>query len=269
MGEAGLHVQPPLESSNVRKRHNPMHRTPHSNPTVEWAINEIRNKIPTETKHSQMTSGKASEHTIALKLRTTPVTWGIPMDEIMFSKFFSNFLHMNMMPWDSVITTESTYLPDARNYVHEIFVTKDSSEYLLMLDSDVQPPPDALERLIAHDKPVVSGIYHKKENFIVKDPNGNDIPISRPVVYDWAEEKDGKYWFNNRMIDGSGLEKVAGVGMGCVLMSRDAAVKLGSRPFDMNAGGEDLVLCKKMMDLGIDLYVDWSVKCAHLGVSWV
>jgi len=24
-----------------------------------------------------------------------------------------------------------------------------------------------------------------------------------------------------------------------------------------------------MMDLGIDLYVDWSLKCAHLGVSYV
>ena len=252
-----------------RKRHNSMLITPKSNKTVEWAVNEVRNKIPHETKHSQLASSHQSEHTIALKLRTTPITWGIPMDELMYSKFFTNFLHLNMMPWDSIITTESTYLPDARNYIHQIFVTKESTEYLFMLDSDVMPPPFVVESLLAHDKPVIAGIYHKKENYMVKTPDGNEIPLARPVVYDWVEEKDGKYWFNNRTVDGTGLEKVAGVGMGCVLMRKDVAVTLGERPYDMNAGGEDLVLCKKMMDLGIDLYVDWSLRCAHVGVSWV
>ena len=254
----------------TRKRHNSMHITPSSNKTVEWAVNEVRDKVRHETTHSQLeNSSYQSEHNIALKLRTTPITWGMPMDELLYSKFFTNFLHLNMMPWDSVITTESTYLPDARNYIHEIFVTKESTEYLFMLDSDVMAPPLIVESLMAHNKPIVSGVYHKKENYMVKTPDGNEFPIARPVVYDWVEEKDGKYWFSNRNTDGTGVEKVAGVGMGCVLMRKDVAVALGPRPFDMNAGGEDLVLCKKMMDLGIDLYVDWSLKCAHLGVSYV
>ena len=138
-----------------------------------------------------------------------------------------------------------------------------------MLDSDVMAPPFIVESLMAHDKPVVSGVYHKKENYMVKTPDGNEIPISRPVVYDWVEEKDGKYWFNNRQMDGKGLEKVAGVGMGCVLMRKDVAVALGERPYSMAHAGEDLGLCKALMDLGIDVYVDWSLKCAHLGVSYV
>ena len=43
----------------------------------------------------------------------------------------------------------------------------------------------------------------------------------------------------------------------------------GAKPYDMNRGTEDLVLCRKLMNLGIDLYVDWNVNCAHIGVSWV
>jgi len=252
-----------------KKRRNSMLITPHSDKNVEWVVNEVRNKIPHSTEHRQLASGTEHEHHIALKLRTTPITWGIPQDEMMYSKFFSNFLHLNMMPWDSVITTESTYLPDARNYIHEVFTTRYKTDFLFMLDSDVQPPPDTVEKLIRHDLPVVGGFYHKKEAVEIKDIEGNSRFISRPVVYDWLEEKDGSYWFTCRMEEGKGLEKVAGIGMGCVMMSRDLADKLGPRPYDMQHGGEDLVLCKKIMDLGVDLHVDWTVACAHLGVSYV
>lgn len=246
-----------------------MHITPRSDKNVEWLLNNTREKIPHSTEHSQLASGTMHEHHIALKLRTTPITWGIPLDEMMYSKFFTNFLHLNMMPWDSVITTESTYLPDARNYIHEIFVTRYKTDYLFMLDSDVQPPPDVVDRLIAYDLPIVGGFYHKKEAFEVKDTDGRISYIARPVVYDWKEEKDGKYWFTCRINEGKGLEKVSGIGAGCLMMRRDLAEKLGPRPYDMQSGGEDLVLCKKIMDLGYDIMLDWSIACAHVGVSYV
>ena len=243
--------------------------TPHSDKAVEWILNEARDKIPTESEHRQIQNGTEHEHKIMMKLRTTPITWGIPMDELMYSKFFNNFLHLNMMPWDSVITTESTYLPDARNYIHQVFLEKFKTSHLFMIDSDVMPPPDIVTNLLHHDLPIVSGFYRKKETYQIKDENGDIRYIARPVVYDWAEEKDGKYWFTNRMDAGTGLEKVGGVGMGCVLMSHDLAEKLGSRPYDMNSGGEELVLCKKIMHLGVPIYVDWNQACAHVGVNYV
>jgi hypothetical protein len=243
--------------------------TPASDKNVEWLLNEKGKKIPRRTEHRQLASGTQHEHKIVLKLRTTPITWGIPLDELLFAKFFTNFLHLNMMPWDSVITTESTYLPDARNYIHEIFVTKYQTPFLFMLDSDVMPPPDIVTSLIRHDLPVVGGWYRKKENFEIKRPDGTSYAIGRPVVYDWSDERDGKYWFTSRLEPGKGLEKVAGIGAGCLLMKREVALKLGERPYDMTAGGEDLVLCKKLMDLGIDLHVNWDVACAHVGVSYV
>lgn len=251
-----------------KRRRNTMLITPHSDKTVEWLLNENRDKIPTQTEHRQLENGSQHEHQIVMKLRTTPITWGIPMDELMYSKFFNNFMHLNMMPWDSVITTESTYLPDARNYIHQVFLEKFQTSHLFMLDSDVIPPPDIVTSLLRHDLSMVSGYYRKKEVFHYKDVEGNPQITARPVVYDWSEERDGKYWFTQRLDEGKGLEKVAGVGMGCVLMSKQLAEKLGPRPYDMNSGGEDLVLCKKIMDLGEEIFVDWSLACAHVGVSY-
>lgn len=249
----------------MRKRH----AKDRSDPTVKWIVeNELQN-VPTKSEHRRLASGTESVHKSVMQLRTIPITWGIPMDELMFSKFFTNFLHLNIMPWDSVITTESTYLPDARNYVHEIFVTQYQTNYLFMLDSDVLPPPNIIDVLLKHDKPIVGGWYHKKESFEIKDIEGNPKMISRPVIYDWSRESEGKYWFHNRMQPGQGVEKVDGIGAGCLMMRRDLAEKLGERPYDMNAGGEDLVLCKKIRDLDVPIYVDWDMACAHVGVSYI
>lgn len=253
----------------TKKRRNTMLITPHSDPAVQWVLNEKRDQIPTKSEHRQLASGTEHEHQSVMKLRTTPITWGIPMDELLFSKFFNNFMHLNFMPWDSVITTESTYLPDARNYIHSVFLEKFKTAHLFMLDSDVLPPPDVVTSLLMHDKEIIGGWYRKKEAYPIKDVEGNVTYTSRPVVYDWARESDDYYWFTNRMEPGKGVEKVGGIGMGCVLMSHELAEKLGPRPFDMQKGGEDLVLCKKIMDLGVDLFVDWDIACAHVGVSYV
>src|SRR3972149_1006087 len=75
----------------------------------------------------------------AVRIRTTPICWGVPCDEVMFSKFFVYFVkHANFMPWDSWATTEGTYIGKARNAIHQRFVKKSTGvPYLMMLDSDI------------------------------------------------------------------------------------------------------------------------------------
>ena len=186
--------------------------------------------------------------------------WGVPMDEVMYSKFFTVFMqNSNVMPWDGFATTESTYLPDARNQIHKAFVENSDLPYLFMIDSDVMIPPNAAERLLAHKLPVVAVYYCNKQ---VKSSK-------HPIVYDFVSESEGAYNWRHRKEPGTGLEKVDGVGTGCILMRREVAVKLGSTPYNMEKGTEDLVLCKKLMDFQIPLHVDWSINCAHLGVRYV
>jgi hypothetical protein len=191
-------------------------------------------------------------------IRTLPICWGIPMDEILYAKFFSNFLMQAKMPWDSIITTESTYLPSARNTIHNNFLERNTDPYLMMLDSDVLSPPNIVQTLINHDKHIVGGWYRKKSR-----------TDAHPIVYDFIEETEEGIFFEHRKEPGTGLEKVGGMGAGCWLMSRELAEALGENPYSMDRGTEDLVLCKKIMDLGYEMWVDWDMACPHVGVTWV
>lgn len=196
-----------------------------------------------------------------LMIRATPIMFGIPFDETLYAKFFTIFIkNLNMMPWDGFISTESTYLPDARNQIHNVYVEQSNLPYLFMLDSDVLCPPHIVERLMSHDLPIVGGWYKNKKQ-------GKGM-TNHPIVYDFVSETEYLNW-RHREVPGSGLERVDGMGAGCWLMKREVAVALGKSPYSMEKGTEDLVLSKKLMDLGIPLHVDWELACAHLGVSYV
>ena len=196
-------------------------------------------------------------------IRTTPVCWGIPFDEISYSKWVqAMFIHNRMMPWDDFMTTTSTYLPTARNDIHEDYVTLTGDDWLMMLDSDVSPPPQIVDKLLAHtENPevrFVGGWYRMKG------------PPYSPVVYqDLGMGKDGK--FGHRIYEedeiGTGLEQVDAAGAGCWLLHRSVAEAIGKRPYDMEHGGEDLKLCRAVTDAGFSIWVDWDLACAHFGVG--
>jgi hypothetical protein len=50
-------------------------------------------------------------------------------------------------------------------------------------------------------------------------------------------------------------------------MSRQVAVAIGEKPYDMLRGGEDLELCRKVVAGGFELWIDWDVECGHAGVN--
>ena len=201
---------------------------------------------------------KRKSEPIKIELRNTPVTWGIPFDELMFSKFMIYFeKNADRMPWDGFVSSQGTLVHIARNRIHKAFL-KDNKPYLMMLDSDILFPEKIVEKLIAHNLPVVGGWY--------KNKNIQDL---HPTVYDFShEDEKGVFVWKHRNEKGTGLEKVDGVGLGCLLMRRDVAEKLGEEPYaNSDQGGEDLVLCRKLHDLGIPIHVDWSLDCAHVGVG--
>ena len=193
-----------------------------------------------------------------LKLRTTPITWGIPFDELMFSRFMIFFeKHADRMPWDGFISSQGTLVHEARNRIHRAYL-KESRPYLMMLDSDILFPEKLVETLMAHNLPIVGGWYKNK-----------DLTNLHPTVYDFDHKDDNDVFvWKHKKEPGVGLEKVDGMGAGCWLMRRDVAEALGENPYgNSNQGGEDLVLCRKLHDLGIPLHVDWSINCAHIGVG--
>lgn len=204
-----------------------------------------------------------------VRIRTTPVCWGVPFDEVNFSKFTIYFVkHAGFMPWDSWATTEGTYIGQARNKIHSRYVEKSKPvPFLMMLDSDIVFPPQLVETLMAHKLPIVGGWYKDKK--VVNPDAPNPETVYHPAVYDYAEDRDGVTYWRHREQPGEGIERVDGMGAGCWLMTREVAEALGPEPYEAFGGGEDMKLCKKLMDLGIPLHVDWSLNLAHIGVFHV
>jgi GT2 family glycosyltransferase len=193
------------------------------------------------------------------------------MDELMFSKFFTTYGTLSLMPWDALLTTSSTLVQEARNIINDTFLDKSTVPYLLMLDSDVLPPPDLIERLMADDKPVVGGWYRKKEKFAVKELDGSVKIYQRPVVYDFSryDAEKGHYFYGQRLEPGKGLERVDAMGAGCWLVKREVIEKIGRSPFSLNESGEDMCFCRAVYKAGYEVWVDWDIPCGHAGVWWV
>lgn len=162
------------------------------------------------------------------------------------------------MPWDNFHFCLNTYLPEARNQIHNAFL-KSNNEWLVMLDSDVIPPPDFASRLIAHEKPMIGGWYCKKD---MMNPE-----LRYPVVYDDLETRDGIRYWNIRKQAGEGIEKVDAAGAGCWLMHRDVARAIGENPYNMEHGGEDMELCVKVRNAGFEIWIDWDIACSHVGTA--
>lgn len=185
-----------------------------------------------------------------MEFRDFGVAWCVPMDETLFSTWFSNWTQLRHLPWDEMYFTSATYLPEARNTIHNRYLEKSPCKWMVMLDSDVMPPLDFLDRLLKHKKPMVGGWYRMK------------LPGRAPVVYDVI---DGR--IVHKKEPGAGLEAVDVAGAGCWLMHRTVAEAIGQSPYDMKDGGEDLALCRKVHDAGFETFIDWSVECLHLGVG--
>lgn len=82
------------------------------------------------------------------------------------------------------------------------------ADYLFFLDSDVIPPGDAIVRLMSHNLPIVSGVYHRRSP-----------PIGIPVMQKPAGQWITKYPQNQ-------LIEVDVVGAGCLLIHRSVLERL-------------------------------------------
>lgn len=235
-----------------------MSRNRHGNPINKLLARAFPNGAP---KERITADEKTSSRVHDVILRTTPIFWGVPCDEVSFSRFWIRYeQHANKMPWDGFAGSEGTYLAKARNIIHNAYLESSlANTHLMMLDSDILFPSNIADTLLKWNLPIVGGWY--------KDKNA---PDHHPAVYNFvSEDKKGVASWTHRKYPGEGLEKVDATGAGCWLMSRKVAEMLGKDPYSLDQGGEDMKLCRMLMKLNIPLYVDWSINCAHLGVGYV
>ncbi len=139
--------------------------------------------------------------------------------------------------------------------------------HLFFLDSDVIPPRDAVLRLLAHDRPLVCGMYSRRS-----PPHGVPVMI-----------RNGK-WVTD--FAPNSLIEVDVIGAGCMLIRRDVLENLppldpkrGKTFFDWRvdmmgllppgeALSEDFAFCLAVRKtLGIPVLCDTSIQCKHVGLA--
>ena len=136
-------------------------------------------------------------------------------------------------------------------------------EYIMWIDDDMVIPKDAITKLLSHNKDICSGIYFGRGNYA-------------PVMYNlWYEEDEDVYSFQGiRDYKQDSLIKVGAVGFGCVLTKVDTMKKIWGGIVRDTTGtcfnyigglGEDLSFGVRCLHLGVETWVDTSVKCGHVG----
>jgi GT2 family glycosyltransferase len=132
--------------------------------------------------------------------------------------------------------------------------------HILFIDSDVLPRPKTLERLMSHDKDIISGV----------------VPICQQGGFKWNASRE-KGW-NPIKVDPNaknwGLPdnpfKAETIGFGVVLVKMDVFEKI-EWPYwrsqykpGLRTLGEDVYFCEKAKKAGFDIWVDPMVKCNHV-----
>jgi hypothetical protein len=139
---------------------------------------------------------------------------------------------------------------------------KGGYDYLFVLEQDIIPPANALDKLVSHNKEIVSGVYTimpalvgKKVNSCWYDKkrlvNGELIPI---YMFDSDLNKGIKDWTGG------------GVSTGCVLIHRSV---LDLLIFKTDGGVcQDGFFSRDCNIFGFKIYVDTDVYCKHLMGNW-
>lgn len=144
----------------------------------------------------------------------------------------------------------------ARNMIAEEAL-RDGFDAVLMVDSDIVLPADALGFLLERDVPIVLGVYPRRGS-----AGGSEVFL--PGRRDFTEE--------NRVMDPPPARFAAkGGGMGCALI-RSAVFRTLPRPwFDYveyengDVLSEDNYFCATAAAAGFAIEADGRVRCTHIG----
>jgi GT2 family glycosyltransferase len=169
-------------------------------------------------------------------------------------QFVHSFFPMMVFTMQKGINIEyelrgSSLVYDARECAAKTVLDRKELDYLLFVDSDMMPPPEMLNTLIEHNKPIVTALAFKR------------VPDYDPCIFKKITSNDAVNYFDYP----KGLTEIAGCGMACCLIKREVIEKTPQPWFTPGKLGEDLSFCKRAMKAGFKIYCDTNLICKHVG----
>lgn len=151
----------------------------------------------------------------------------------------------------------------ARNLCVKEFLNQ-GYDYLFFVDSDTVPPPDAIKKLLASKKQIISGVTCNLK--LCED----GLLRPAPMVMRYVDPKNPDEGLMP-IVKPNGIEEVDGFGMSCCMIHKSVfdgweepwfTEKFVAQKGE-KAMGEDLLFCRELKKKGIPLYADFSINCDH------
>lgn len=187
---------------------------------------------------------------------------GIPTAEFARQAIFYDYFNMMYKPENSIILSTHGQSPArGRNMIIESALTQDCT-HILFLDDDVLHPSDIVEKLLRHDKDLVTGVYPMR-NF----PH-------QSIIFDVAESDGRAYYYYPEDGDGNSLVPIVAAGLGACLVKCEVFEKM-PRPWitlgelEKDHWCDDISFFKRFRDSGFQAYCDLSVQCGHMATVTV
>lgn len=148
-----------------------------------------------------------------------------------------------------LVSTRGYNTSENRNYIAAKAI-KNECDYLFFIDDDMILPEDTLEKLLAHKKDIVGGVYMTK------------YEEQEPVV-EYLDDKRP-----------NGLFEVKALGTGSLLIKTNVFKKLSQPWFKyewydngMVKRSHDWIFCEDAINAGYKVFADNSLDIKHIGLK--
>jgi GT2 family glycosyltransferase len=139
-------------------------------------------------------------------------------------------------------------------------VLNEGYDYFLSLEQDVIPSPDTLQKMLAHQKKILTSVVY---NHL---PYGDEIKLKPMLFAHHPYDRDGLWYVDEEELKTPALKSVLACHLGCTLIHRDV---LDFFPFRyMGNTFDDMAFSKDAIDYGFLLLVDTSITPKHLFSTW-
>ena len=213
--------------------------------------NKDRKRVSRKREKQQHRAYFENRKSVNVKV-LTPLAWDLKIDMRLVKFYLKAMRYTPNIDWGFAV---GHFIDVNRNSLIKTALDDPNTTHIFFVDSDTIPPPDAIKRLLAHDKDVIAGVsplWSKTELAaawnVVREG-------SKKVAINELPEKPFKALAiggSTILIKRTVLEKIEPPYFK-VLYREDGSLKVS----------EDLYFSYMVRKAGFDLWVDPSIKCGH------
>ena len=139
-------------------------------------------------------------------------------------------------------------------------------DYMLHIETDVIPPFDVIERLLAHDRMVVGGsydiFYGKQRKLMVQLSEEYDKSVSQYRSVQFADHRESSFFTGN-------VEEVYHAGIGCMMIKKSVLENIKFRAEQGTDYFPDTWFANDCYSYNIPIFVDTNIQCKHKNFTWL